>query len=293
MNLVCKCINRLYSSHAIYFIKMLVFTIISIFSNQNATAESAKYYNAQINKYHPKPQFLFELYKNRITPPPPKKPISQNNRLSNNNRLKRKNKISTARNTRQTKKNNPNLNKNIYPSFTIPRTQTIKNTNDLDDKTCPKSISGENNPTNNDPIGKTSNTISYSDKKSEKYIWPVMSNKITFSPNNNGIDIFIPPDTAIRSAKDGIVIYAGNDLVDLGNTIIISHNNSISTVYGHASAIYVKKGQKVTSGQIIALSDNISNTKKSKLYFELRKDAVALDPIGYLEHKHNLKDNKK
>ncbi|EMS36388.1 Peptidase M23 [Candidatus Liberibacter americanus PW_SP] len=281
VNLVCKFINSLYSSHTNRFIQIIV-AIISIFYNQNASAEPVKDYNSQINKTHPKPQFLFDLYKNYIKQKDQKKKI-------HHIKEKRKNKVITKINTKRNKKSNHTLKNNIYPYFMIPRARTIKSTNDLDNKNNPKIISDKNHVINSYSIEKTPNDISDKDQQFTKYIWPIMSNKFTFSRNKNGIDIFTPPDTQIKSAKNGIVIYAGSDIRELGNTVVICHNNSMSTVYGHLNAIYVKKGQKVIRGQTIALSGNSKNTKKPKLHFELRKDIVAIDPLEYLDPKHNLK----
>ena len=93
----------------------------------------------------------------------------------------------------------------------------------------------------------------------------------------------MPEGTPVKAAENGVVIYAGDGLKDFGNTVLVRHENGLVTVYGHASALKVKRGEKVKRGQEIARSGMSGTTDAPKLHFEVRKDSAPVDPSGYLE----------
>ncbi len=122
-----------------------------------------------------------------------------------------------------------------------------------------------------------------------KYRWPVRGAVISsFGQNvdgnrNDGIDISVPEGTAIKAAENGVVIYSGNGLKQLGNTVLVRHDDGKVTVYGHASSLNVQRGQKVQRGDTIAMSGMSGNAKRPQVHFEVRKDATPVNPSGYLE----------
>jgi len=121
-----------------------------------------------------------------------------------------------------------------------------------------------------------------------KMRWPVKGRVISgfgkgSGTGKDGIDIQVPPGTPVKAAENGVVIYAGDGLKDFGNTVLVRHENGLVTVYGNASELKVKRGQKVKRGEDIALSGVSSASNTPKLHFEVRKDAAAVDPSGYLQ----------
>jgi murein DD-endopeptidase MepM/ murein hydrolase activator NlpD len=122
-----------------------------------------------------------------------------------------------------------------------------------------------------------------------KFRWPVRGAVIAgYGQNvdgvrNAGIDISVPEGTAIKSAENGVVIYAGSGLKDLGNTVLIRHDNGTVTVYGNASTLNVKRGDKVTRGEVIANSGMTGGAKRPKVHFEVRQNAVAVNPMTFLQ----------
>ena len=101
--------------------------------------------------------------------------------------------------------------------------------------------------------------------------------------SNDGIDIAVPEGTPVKAAENGVVIYAGDGLKDFGNTVLVRHENGLVTVYGHASSLEVKRGEKVKRGQEIARSGMSGTTDAPKLHFEVRKDSAPVDPSTFLE----------
>ncbi len=100
---------------------------------------------------------------------------------------------------------------------------------------------------------------------------------------NDGVDISVPNGTPVKSAENGVVIYAGTGLKDFGNTVLVRHDNGLVTVYGHNGDILVKRGQTVKRGQELAKSGMSGNTKVPKLHFEVRKNSAPVNPATFLE----------
>jgi murein DD-endopeptidase MepM/ murein hydrolase activator NlpD len=122
-----------------------------------------------------------------------------------------------------------------------------------------------------------------------KYRWPVTGAVIaSYGQNvegsrNDGINISVPEGTPIKAAENGVVIYAGNGLKQLGNTVLVRHDDGKVTVYGHAANISVTRGQKVQRGQTIATSGMSGDAKRPQVHFEVRKDATPVNPMTFLE----------
>jgi murein DD-endopeptidase MepM/ murein hydrolase activator NlpD len=99
---------------------------------------------------------------------------------------------------------------------------------------------------------------------------------------HDGIDVAVAEDTPVRAACDGVVAYAGNKLRGYGNLVILSHDGKLATVYAHNRALDVHEGDRVLRGQIIAHSGQTGHATAPHLHFEVRKDSIARDPLGYL-----------
>jgi len=119
--------------------------------------------------------------------------------------------------------------------------------------------------------------------------WPVQGRVINaFGSNdggrpNDGIDISVPQGTPVKAAENGVVIYAGDGLKELGKTILVRHADGLVTVYGHVSKIDVKRGDDIKRGQQIASSGMSGAAKQPQLHFEVRKNSKPINPSGYLQ----------
>ncbi|SIQ02021.1 Murein DD-endopeptidase MepM and murein hydrolase activator NlpD, contain LysM domain [Rhizobium sp. RU20A] len=123
----------------------------------------------------------------------------------------------------------------------------------------------------------------------EKYRWPVRGAVIAgYGANvdgsrNDGINISVPEGTPIKAAENGVVIYSGSSLKELGNAVLVRHDDGTVTVYGNASALNVQRGQKVQRGQTLASSGMTGKATQPQVHFEVRKNATAVNPTTYLE----------
>ena len=100
---------------------------------------------------------------------------------------------------------------------------------------------------------------------------------------NEGIYIEADYGTIVKSSADGEVIFVGSDLKDFGKLLIVKHSENLITSYAHLSKIYVHEGEIITRGQPIAEVGSSGKVTKSQLYFEIRQNNEALDPIPYLD----------
>jgi lipoprotein NlpD len=96
-----------------------------------------------------------------------------------------------------------------------------------------------------------------------------------------GIEIAGKSGDPVRAAADGVVVYSGNGLVGYGELVIIKHNESFLSAYGHNRKRLVKEGQRVSAGQQIAEMGSTGATR-NELEFQIRKDGNPVDPLGYL-----------
>jgi murein DD-endopeptidase MepM/ murein hydrolase activator NlpD len=98
---------------------------------------------------------------------------------------------------------------------------------------------------------------------------------------HSGIDFGANYGSVIQAAQAGIVIFAGW-YGGYGNTVIINHGGSITTLYGHASQLYVTEGQTVQAGEAIAAVGSTGLSTGPHLHFEVRRDGEPVDPMAYL-----------
>lgn len=118
-----------------------------------------------------------------------------------------------------------------------------------------------------------------------KWRWPVAGPVVTRyvagNPAKQGIDIAGRAGQPVTAAAAGTVVYSGNGLVGLGELIILKHNETWISAYGHSRKRLVKEGDTVSAGQVIAEMGD-TGTDRVKLHFEVRKNGKPVDPILYL-----------
>jgi lipoprotein NlpD len=85
----------------------------------------------------------------------------------------------------------------------------------------------------------------------------------------------------IVAAAPGRVVYAGGGLIGYGQLIILKHNDTYLSAYGHNARLLVKEGQTVTKGQRIATMGE-GPERKPRLHFEIRRNGKPVNPRQYL-----------
>ncbi len=98
---------------------------------------------------------------------------------------------------------------------------------------------------------------------------------------HNGIDMAAPGGTKILAAYDGRVV-AADYSATMGNYIMIDHGDELYTVYMHASALYVSKGDVVVKGEHIAAVGSTGRSTGNHLHFSVRSNGSYVNPWNYL-----------
>ncbi len=98
---------------------------------------------------------------------------------------------------------------------------------------------------------------------------------------HKGIDIAADQGTSIRSPASGVVSYAGID-EGYGKHISIDHGHGIVTRFAHCSQIYVKVGQRVRRGDVIAAVGSTGRSTGPHLHYEVRLNGVPVNPEKYI-----------
>jgi len=102
---------------------------------------------------------------------------------------------------------------------------------------------------------------------------------------HKGIDLLADEGTLVLAAKSGRVISATQNR-GMGKYVIIQHRDNIITIYGHLSEIFVRKNDYLRQGQVIGSVGRTGNARYrsilSHLHFEIRKNGIPQDPLGYI-----------
>ncbi|PWB69943.1 hypothetical protein C3F09_09905 [candidate division GN15 bacterium] len=100
-----------------------------------------------------------------------------------------------------------------------------------------------------------------------------------------GVDIPCKVGTPVLATGSGRVLFAGIDST-YGKMIVIQHNDSVTTLYGHNDSLLVSMGEQVSVGSRIALSGNTGVSTAPHVHYELR---VNNKPINPLENSYDKK----
>ncbi len=99
--------------------------------------------------------------------------------------------------------------------------------------------------------------------------------------SGTGVLIDGRPGQPIVAAAPGRVVYAGGGLIGYGQLIILKHNDTFLSAYGHNAKLLVKEGQAVRKGQQIATMGE-GPERKPRLHFEIRRNGKPVNPRQYL-----------
>ncbi len=110
----------------------------------------------------------------------------------------------------------------------------------------------------------------------------IITNHFNSSIKHFGIDLVAERNDAVKSAYDGIVIFA-DWTVNTGYVIAIQHPNNFISVYKHNSALLKQQGDVVKAGDPISIiGDSGELTSGPHLHFELWANGSPVNPLGYI-----------
>ena len=112
-------------------------------------------------------------------------------------------------------------------------------------------------------------------------VWhsPINTNKKPVSQGSYWLMYETDKGKPISSIQEGRVVIAGPDIPGYGNLVMISHPNGFLSLYAHCKDIFVKKGDVISRGEIIA---NVGSSEVSSpmLRFQLRKNGSPVKTSG-------------
>lgn len=150
--------------------------------------------------------------------------------------------------------------------------------------------------TNNPFNGKKHFVINLESINDTSYSYPLLNSKVISDygsrggRRHSGVDIKTKPNDSIHAVFDGLVVMSG-PYYGYGNCITVRHYNGIETLYSHNSKNFVKKGDVVKAGQVIALTGRTGRATTEHLHFECRIKGCHFNPNKLFDHKTEvLKD---
>jgi septal ring factor EnvC (AmiA/AmiB activator) len=97
---------------------------------------------------------------------------------------------------------------------------------------------------------------------------------------NNGVNIKAPAGAPIKAVATGRVEFV-DWISGYGNCIILNHGEGYYTLYAHTAQIFVKAGQMVSRGDVIAEVGDSGSLNGYECHFEIRKSKQALNPMKW------------
>jgi len=111
----------------------------------------------------------------------------------------------------------------------------------------------------------------------------MITGKHDLSIRHFGVDIVGKPNSRISAPLDGTVIFAGWT-IDTGYVIYLQHEQNLVTVYRHNAELLKIQGDKVRSGEAIAIMGNSGKeTTGPHLHFEMWLNGVSVNPEEYIK----------
>ena len=128
--------------------------------------------------------------------------------------------------------------------------------------------------------------VKYSDN--DDFIWPIKGKIVgSFGQTinnmlNKGINIAPNGSKDIVASRSGRVVFLSNNFAGLGKTIILDHGDGFFTVYALSSEAFVKAGDNIKKGTVIARLHSLNSGRNKYLHFEVRKRHIPKNPMFYL-----------
>jgi murein DD-endopeptidase MepM/ murein hydrolase activator NlpD len=143
-------------------------------------------------------------------------------------------------------------------------------------------------PTPLSPAAQTSVTVPATPPP-PRMAWPIKGKIIApygaagGGQKNDGIDIQAETGAPVKAAEGGTVVYAGSEVANMGNLLLIQHPGGYITAYGNNEALLVSKGDQVKQGQTIAKAGNSGGAASPRVHFEVRRGGNrTIDPTTVL-----------
>ncbi len=103
-------------------------------------------------------------------------------------------------------------------------------------------------------------------------------------PPWKGLFIRSPSGQEVRAVAPGRIVFS-DWLRGFGNLLIIDHGRSYLTIYGNNESVLKQVGELVHTGEAVATVGASGGNTESGLYFEIRHEGKAFDPMRWVSLK--------
>jgi septal ring factor EnvC (AmiA/AmiB activator) len=97
----------------------------------------------------------------------------------------------------------------------------------------------------------------------------------------NGIELSLAENRPVHAVHEGTVAFA-DQFSGYANLVIVDHGDRNYSLYGHLNSLSVHKGERVDASTVVGLTGR-NPAGNPSLYFELRIDGKAVDPLQWLK----------
>ncbi|MBD3251474.1 peptidoglycan DD-metalloendopeptidase family protein [Candidatus Uhrbacteria bacterium] len=117
-----------------------------------------------------------------------------------------------------------------------------------------------------------------------KLLWPTSGHVITqyYGWGHTGLDIDGHYDSPLYASHDGVVATAGWNSGGYGLQVLVE-GSGVKTRYAHASKLFVKAGDKVHRGQVIAMMGTTGRSTGTHLHYEVYIGGRRVNPLAYIK----------
>ncbi len=100
---------------------------------------------------------------------------------------------------------------------------------------------------------------------------------------HEGFDFMGKTGVPIVATGDGTIVLSQMTFGGYGNQIIIDHGFGYKTRYAHLDTFNKKRGDKIKRGEVIGFMGNTGRSAGTHLHYEILKNGVRVNPIGFFE----------
>jgi len=102
------------------------------------------------------------------------------------------------------------------------------------------------------------------------------------SPSPKGVFFRAPEGGSVRAVAGGRVVFA-DWMRGYGNLLIVDHGDDYLSIYANNEAVLKRVGDAVHAGDVVATVGASGGNESSGLYFEVRHQGRAFDPVPWLQ----------
>jgi septal ring factor EnvC (AmiA/AmiB activator) len=102
------------------------------------------------------------------------------------------------------------------------------------------------------------------------------------SPSPKGVFFRAPEGGGVRAVAGGRVVFA-DWMRGYGNLLIVDHGDDYLSIYGNNEAVLKRVGDAVHAGDVVATVGASGGNESAGLYFELRHQGKAFDPVPWMQ----------